>query len=100
MLIMPCLVLGLSLFQLFLNHLMHQLNFLNELLGLINATMTIYKKYQVPIITHYTFVKNTTLLKVKSISQEARLIMSYPRTWLALYLGASTFWSWRLEAAL
>jgi len=41
MLIMPCLVVGLALFQLFLNHLMHKLNLFNESLGLVNVTMII-----------------------------------------------------------
>jgi hypothetical protein len=41
MLVMFCLVLGLALFQLFLYHLMHQLNLFNELLCSINVILTI-----------------------------------------------------------
>jgi hypothetical protein len=41
MLFMSCLVLGLALFQLFLYHLMHQLNLFNEHLCFINVIMTI-----------------------------------------------------------
>jgi hypothetical protein len=41
MFVMPCLVLGLALFQLFLYHLMHQLNLFNELLCSINVILTI-----------------------------------------------------------
>ena len=41
MLVMSCLVLGLTLFQLFLYHLMHQLNLFNELLFPINVILTI-----------------------------------------------------------
>jgi hypothetical protein len=41
MLVMSYLVLGLALFQLFLYHLMHQLNLFNEILCSINLIMTI-----------------------------------------------------------
>jgi hypothetical protein len=41
MLVMSCLILGLTLFQLFLYHLMYQLNLFNELLCSINVIMTI-----------------------------------------------------------
>lgn len=42
MFIMPCLVLGLALLQLFLYCLMHQLDFLNEVHGFVYVTLSIH----------------------------------------------------------
>jgi hypothetical protein len=41
MLFMSCLVLGLTLFQLLLHHLMYRLNLFNEILCLVNVILTI-----------------------------------------------------------